>query len=203
MTKNQADVSQIFLVYMALIGDVDKTAIALDLEPKFVAKLADTEGWAEKIARVSMLSKGTNQGDYERAQNRALNFVQAHMLRRAIDSQLYLLANTKPEDVMKVIDSQGTERFSARIFVDLSTCMQRVHEMTYSALGDSVKERTADVPKDPTSQAGLHAGIIAALNKTGLPPETLPKTLADGATRLIEAAKATISIDVVEIPQTS
>ncbi len=200
MTKNQADVSQIFLIYMATIGDADKTAVACDVDPKFVRKLADQEGWAEKIARLSLLSKSGTPGDWERTQNRALNYVQAHLLRRVVDRQLVLLSNTEATEVLKVTDRDGNTHYSARILTDLAATMQRIHEMTYSALGDSVKERTADVPKDETSKGGLHSSIIAMLNKTGQSAETLPATLADAATDAIASVKEAIPIEATVEP---
>ncbi len=203
MTKNQADVSQIFLVYMALVGDVDKTAVALDLEPKFVRKLAEQEGWAEKVARMSLASKGSTPGDYERTQNRAVNYVQAHLLRRAIDAQLVIIANTEAADLMKITDKDGNTRYSARVFTDLASTMQKVHEMTYSALGDSVKERTTEAPKDGPSQQGIHASMLSLLNKTGVPLDTVPRTLSDGANELVARLRDQLpaGAEVIDIPE--
>ncbi len=197
MTKNQADVSQIFLVYMATIGDVERTALALDIEPSFVLKLAKDEGWADKISRISLLSKSGKQGDWERGQNRALNYVQAHILRRMVDAQLVLLSDKKPEEVMLIVDKDGNEKYSAKIFLDLAATMQKVHEMTYSALGDSVKERTDKGPQgaDATEDA-MHASVIAALNKTGLPTDTVPNTLADSANEAVEALKLKLGTSI-------
>src|SRR6185503_17950727 len=102
--SGQHDVAQIFLVFMALVGDAEKTAIALDLKPEFVRELANQHQWSEKVARISVLSKSGKPGDWERAQNRALNFVQCHRLRRAIDLQLAHLESMEIKDVMIVRD---------------------------------------------------------------------------------------------------
>jgi hypothetical protein len=191
MNKNTVDVAQVFLVFMALIGDVEKTAIALDLEPAYVAELAEKEQWNEKIARVSVMSKSGNEGDWERAQNRALNFVQCHRLRRIIDDQLLYLQELDRERVM-LAGGLSTPKVSARVFADLAAAMQKIHEMTYSALGDTVKERTVkaenDKTPDPISKGGLHAAIIATMNKstTELPPGAPTQSLVQSTDIVVQ-----------------
>lgn len=190
MNKNSTDISQVFLVFMALIGDVEKTAIALDLEPAYVAELAEKEQWNEKIARVSVMSKSGNEGDWERAQNRALNFVQCHRLRRIIDDQLLYLQELERDRVM--LSGKANDKISARVFADLAAAMQKIHEMTYSALGDTVKERTVkaeqDKAPDPISKGGLHAAIIATMNKstTELPPGAPTQSLAQSTDIVVQ-----------------
>lgn len=185
------DVAQIFLVFMALVGDAEKTAIALDLKPEFVRELANQHQWCDKVARISLLSKSGKPGDWEKAQNRALNFVQCHRLRRAIDLQLAYLESLNVKDVMIVLDRDGNPKLSARLFTDLASAMQKVHEISYNALGDSVKERTTEKTEesDKTS-GGLHSAMIAALNQQRLPDATPANTLADAANVAVESLKS-------------
>jgi len=61
LNKNKLDVSQILLTYIALIGDVEKTAAALELDPEIVQKLADAEGWNVKIQRITLMAKSGRQ----------------------------------------------------------------------------------------------------------------------------------------------
>lgn len=187
----KADEVQIFHVFMVLVGDVEKTAAALDVDPDLVRSLAEKYNWTEKVRRISILSKGGTQGDWERAQNRALNFVQAHQLRRVIDLQLAQIAELPVDEVMKIKDQRTNEvRYSARVLVDLATAMQRIHEMSYNALGDSVKERTAEQTKDdPITAGGLHTALISALNKSGTVPAPV-ETLADEANGVIATLKS-------------
>lgn len=187
----KTDEVQIFHVFMVLVGDVEKTAAALDVDPEVIRGLAEKYNWCEKVKRISILSKGGTQGDWERAQNRALNFVQAHQLRRILDLQLAHIAETQTEDVMKVTDQRtGEIKYSARVLVDLSTAMQRVHEMSYNALGDSIKERTVEkATDDPVTQGGLHTAMISALNKSGEVPKPAA-TLADEASSVVATLKS-------------
>lgn len=177
---SKLDVAQIFLTYMSLVGCVEKVAAALDLDPAIVQGLADEFGWDVKLRRVSLMSKSGKPGDYERAQNRALNFVQAHRLRLVLDKMIAAYSDLSPVDaVMKCasIDREGVPHASARYFADVAAAMEKVQAMSYAALGDSLKERTE---RDANDESGgmtpnqLHAAVIAALNNGGVPdPQTL------------------------------
>ena len=167
--KNKLDCAQIFLTFMSLVGDVEKTAAALDLNPAIVAELADKEGWNAKIRRISLISKSDKPGDWERAQNRALNFVQAHRLRGVLSNMIKHFEDMEPEALSEAMVSQGREgqkTYTAKIVADLSTAMERVHQMTYSALGDTVKERESRTDEEGNSLPfkDLHAALIGALN---------------------------------------
>lgn len=170
--KQRTDVAQVFLVFMATIGNVDKTAAALDLDPEFVAWLAEQERWIEKIRRVSIMSKGEKPGDYERATNRALNFVQAHRARMLMDRLLLALTNQGEEEFLEHFRTQakdGRQGFSARFFSDLLAAMDKAHHMSYAALGDSVSERMEREAEEKDATAGqIHAALIAALNAPGV-----------------------------------
>jgi len=203
MNKNKVDVAQIFLVYMALVGDAEKTALALDINVADVADLAEKEGWPEKIARVSILTKAGNEGDWERAQNRALNFVQCHQLRRAIDDMIVFIGKQKPEDIIFQTDKHGTARPTARVFSDLTAAMERIHMMTYAALGDSVKEREArKETQDPTSSnsAGLHAALISALNKAKLTGKASDLLIGDAVAKVEQLKPAILAQPDPAIP---
>ena len=191
MNKNKVDVSQVFLVFMALVGDAEKTALALDMDVEDVNDLAKKEGWSEKVRSISTMSKSGTPGDWERAQNRALNFVQCHQLRRLIDASIFNLNARMADDPFAgvvVIGQLGEVKLTARLFVELSQAMERVHTMTYAALGDSVKERELRAetdPDNPTNSSGLHAALIQALNQG--------RSLADKpAEKLIDEAVATV-----------
>ena len=176
--KQRTDVAQIFLVFMATIGDVEKTSLALQLEPEFVAWLAEQEGWQEKVRKVSIMSKGGNPGDWERAQNRCLNFVQAHRVRTLIDHVLIELVKLKPEELaekFKSCDRHGKPNgVSARFFSDITAAMDKVHLLSYYALGDSVGERVKRTEAEGTDRSvnDIHAALIQALNTPNIGHET-------------------------------
>lgn len=171
---SKLDVAQIFLTYMSLVGCVEKVAAALDLDPAVVQHLADEYGWEAKIRRVSLMSKSGKPGDYERAQNRALNFVQAHRLRLVLDKLIAAYSDKTPlEAVLQSasVDKEGVPHASARFFADVAAAMEKCQAMSYQALGDSLKERTerSDENDGGMTPNQLHAAVIAALNAGGVP----------------------------------
>mgnify|MGYP000866633206 FL=1 len=181
--KAKADVSQVFLTFMSLVGDVDRTAAALDLDPKFVTRLAEEEGWVTKIRRVSLLTKSEKPGDYERGVNRALAFVQGHRLRLVIDKIISRFDGMTPEEVaeeLSTADKLGNRHVSARFFADLAAAMEKANTICFHALGDTVSERKERdaVDGEATSAAALHASLIAALNTAAAEPvrQTLEAT---------------------------
>lgn len=191
VNKNSVDVSQVFLVYMALVGDVPKVALALDMAESDVEEMAEREGWADKVRRISVMSKSGKPGDWEKAQNRALNFVQCHQLRRTVDGVIAHLASQSAVELLEKRDAHGNVQLSARIFSDLAKSMQTIHEMTYSALGDTVRERTPDGAGEGTAltSAALHASLIGALNQAKLKDAT-PETLVKEAVVKVEELKS-------------
>lgn len=169
LDKSKIDVSAVFLGYMALVGDVDKTALAFDMTPADVAELAESEGWADKIRRVSVMSKSEKPGDWERAQNRALCFVQAYQIRQLVARWTTHLLGLEPEELItqtSTVDKFGDSHISARVLTDLVTAAEGCHRMSYAALGDTVTERMDKREKhgDSASFADTHSAIIAALN---------------------------------------
>lgn len=170
--KQRTDCAQVFLVFMSLIGDEGRTATALDLEPAFVEWLAEQEGWKEKVRRISIMSKSEKPGDWERAQNRALNFVQAHRVRLLIDRLLQILTKDSDEDaesLLKRLSTMGKDghcNISARFFADLTSAMEKVQTLSYYALGDSVAERRdrSEQKGSEVSAAQIHAALLQALN---------------------------------------
>lgn len=166
--KAKSDIAQIFLVFMATIGDVEKTALALQLDPEFVLWLAEQEGWQEKVRRVTVMSKSEKPGDWERAQNRCLNFVQAHRVRTLIDRLLLSLTNMTAEEFKSDFtnrDAKGNSHLSARFFSDIMAALDKVHHLSYQALGDTIGERVERKEKDGEGSVdAIHAALIQALN---------------------------------------
>lgn len=185
LNKNQHDMAQIFLVYMALVGDAAKTALALDLDADLVEQMAKKEGWAEKVRRISIMAKSGKPGDYERAQNRALNFVQCHQLRRQIDRAIAFLSTKDPAEIVIAVTERGEVRYSAKVFTDIAKTMQSIHEMTYSALGDTVRERESNDTGSPSRGVqDVHSALIMALHQAKndhRPAEELIQSAAETA----------------------
>jgi hypothetical protein len=190
--KKRTDCAQIFLMFMATVGDVERVALALEIDPAFVGWLAEQEGWADKIRRVSVMSKGGKPGDWERAQNRCLNFVQAHRVRMLIDRLILHLFKMTPEELatkMSSMQKNGSLNLSGRFFADIMSALDKVHVLSYYALGDSVGERlerTREEGQD-RSVADIHAALIAALNNTEMVSQSSTELLVDAAKAVVLA----------------
>lgn len=189
--KNKIDVAQAFLVYMACVGDTDKTAVALDLEPEQVRLLAESEGWTDKIRRVSLMSKSGKPGDFERATNRALAFVQAQCIREQVNRLLREVTKMTDDELLSracVRTRDGGQQISAKFLVDLAGAAEACHRMAYMALGDTVTERAereGGGTGGPNSN-DMHSAIIAHLSNPGLNPEPVTQRLINEANAEIQ-----------------
>jgi hypothetical protein len=184
--KNNVDVSQAFLAYMTFVGDADKTAVALDLEPKQVRDLAEAEGWNEKIRRVSLMSKSGKPGDFERATNRAMCFVQAQCIRQQLNRLLAEVQGMDNEELLAracVRTKTGDLQLSAKFFTDMANAAEACHRMSYAALGDTVSERSEAEGGNGKggSSNDLHAAIIASLSNPETKPEPITQQLISEA----------------------
>jgi len=169
LNKNKLDISQIFLVFVALVGDVYKTAAALNLDPELVQKLVDSEGWATKIQRVTLMSKSGRPGDYEKAVNRALAFVQGHRIRSLIDRVITRFSDMTEAEIcheITAVGKNGIRHVSARFFTDLAAAAEKANALTFTALGDTATDRAQSEP-DELNASALHAAVIASLNAPG------------------------------------
>lgn len=188
---SQIDAAQVFLVYMALVGDIDKTALACDLDPIVVEQLADKFKWTEKIKRVSIMSKGEKPGSYEKACNRALNFAQAHLFRSLVQKVLENLAEKDGAELLACMASTkaGQVTLSAKLFSDLAAAAEKAHHLSYLALGDEVAGREAGATgkDDDLSIESLHASVISALSHPASAGAEL-KLIETSITDLVKAA---------------
>lgn len=206
LNKNKLDVSQVFLAFVALVGDVEKTALALDLDPKVVARLAEEEGWHEKIRRVCLLSKSGKPGDWERAQNRALCWIQAHQVRDLLSRILHDVKEMETDallDKTGSIDRTGESRWSSRFFSDLTAAMDKAHAMSYAALGDTCGERTTRETSETDSMnaTALHAAVISALSCPTIIPPSVASELAGSAKLLVDQVKQEVCQNVPPVTE--
>jgi len=195
--KNKYDVSGIFSTYMSFVGDADQTAAALQMDPRVVQALAEQEDWVSKVKHLSQMSKAGKPGDFEKAANRALNFVQAHRLRGVLTALLTNYEAKEPADLAEVTlnKSTGVVSVSCKFFSDLASAMERVHQLTYAALGDSVAERNARLEEDGSEVSGdtLHRAVFAALNSPAV-RDIDPKALVVSAQQAYAAEVRTLEL---------
>lgn len=167
---SNVDVAAVYIGFTALVGDIDRTALAFGLSTRVVQHLADKFDWNDKIRSISMLSKSGKPGEWEKAQNRALCFVQGHLLRSIMQRILENLNGLSRAEIVKTVVSQkrtGEITFSAGFYSDLAAAMQKCHEMCYVSLGDSAGDRGRENKEALNSELSvdaLHAAISSALN---------------------------------------
>ena len=162
VNKNDLDVAQVFQTYVALNGDVAKTALVLELPRDTVQNLASIERWGDKIQEWNKL----REGDAKEAQvqiNRAINYVQAHRSRNLLDKVISHLSQGSAEDLIDrlTITTRNGPEFKTRALTDLVKAMEACQLMTQRALGDVAAER----PAEPTSQqSNLALLVLNAMN---------------------------------------
>jgi len=152
-------------------------------------RLANENGWQQKIEPIIKLKNSNSPGDIERAINRATNFVQAHRMRLILDRMVRRFAMMEEDELLshcisvirtthKNGDVSEETRVATRPFADLSSAIEKVHAMTYMALNDTNMERTrrAAAKEDVgASELEIHSSIAAQMSKVTKEGPTTPR----------------------------
>jgi hypothetical protein len=173
LIPHDLDREQAFLLFATFTGDIVRTAHALGVPDAAVLKMAEEEGWHNKLGPILALKKSSRPGDIERAINRALNFVQAHRMRLVIQRVITRLTGLTKEEFeeqlfVKSTSKSGVEstKLSTRALADLASALEKAQAMTYLALNDTAQDRNKrkENGDDTDVSAGdLHAQISAGL----------------------------------------
>jgi len=172
--------STAFLLYATFCGDVERTAHALSVRPIDLVRVADDEGWDAKLGGILALKRSQRPGDLERAMNRAMNYVQAHLWRQFLDRCMqelialnqaalneYLFSEVNQGQLKLLGDAQPPPRkLSTRGLADLSAAIEKAQDMTYKALSDTAgdrRQRQVDVDDAQTSPSQLFAEMAKAM----------------------------------------
>jgi hypothetical protein len=183
-----------FLLYATFCGDVERTAHALNVRAVDLLRVADAEGWDNKLAGILALKKSARPGDLERAINRALNYVQAHIWRQFLDRIVQDLCNMSPAQ-LAACDEKGKPNVSPRSLADLSSALEKAHHMTYAALNDTAGERTKrkldedDATASPAQLFTQMAKAMAEVEQSTTPRAMLFDAQLAQAQRLTEKAQ--------------
>lgn len=168
VNKNNLPVTQAFLLFVSFVGDCERVASALHLDPEVIRKLAESEGWHAKIAKLSGMSKTGKPEDFARQQSRALSFVQAHQLRRIVDIIISQLGEMTPDELVESlrVTTKGGSYMSARFLADLAATAEKAASLCANALGDTVGERLAreETEGDDMNVSQLHLAVMNALS---------------------------------------
>lgn len=163
------DQSAIFLAYLTFLGDLGQTALATNTPQHLVAQLEAREDWRAKLVNLHTFKEKGDQGGFEQAINRTVNFVQAVRLRRLIDLALRrMLQDPTPDAVFGYFegyDKHGHKITNIRPLMDLVKAAETAQHMTYRALGDRAEEPVAQMAgHSPQSQVMSMQRALAALN---------------------------------------
>lgn len=170
------DREQVFLLYTTFCGDVERTAHAVDLRPVDILKMAEEQGWNEKLAAILKLKKSNRPGDVERGINRALNFTQCHRFRLFLERVMRKLAAMGDQEMEDYIfneaaakDGSIAKKLTTRALADLASAMEKCQAMSYQALSDTAQDRAKrdEAGHDGESGGQLHAQIAAAMAVVG------------------------------------
>jgi hypothetical protein len=158
LQKKDLDVSKVFLTFLAMQGDVTRTAFACNLEPKTVEELAVTEQWAVKIQQFVALREADQHVQIN--VNRALNYVQARQLSTLVDAVIQKFSN--PDELMDALTTvtKNGSTFSTKPLTDLVRAAEMIQNMTARALGDV----GANIEGDKTSGGSVGLSVARALN---------------------------------------
>lgn len=157
LNKNTLDVAQIFQTFITFCGDVDKTAVALNLDRETIAQLAHAENWTQKVGEWSALREGDPR-DLQIQINRAVNYVQAHRARALLDKVIGFLSEGDAAALVDrlTINTKNGPEFKTRALTDLVKAMEACQLMTTRALGDTVDER----PEDSNGNKGSSVALL-------------------------------------------
>lgn len=168
--KTHIDVAATFLVFVAVCGDVDRCALAMDLDPAIVRALAEQENWLTKLKKVSLMSKSEVPGQYERACNRAIMYLQGHAIRSIIQRILDVLSKQEGNELLASLaqTKASAVTYSAKLLQELSQASERANYMCLNALGDTVSERAEEREggEGKLNLSEVHAAVLGALNSS-------------------------------------
>ncbi len=148
MTDVVIDREQVFLLFCTFCGDCEKTAHAAGIRAVDVLRVADEEGWLERLKPILELKKSNKPGDIERAINRALNFSQAHRMRLIVERVLHKLAGMTEAELREHLftdhrptSGQSYSKLTTRALADLASALEKTQSMSYLALSDTAQDR--------------------------------------------------------------
>lgn len=177
-TEVKFDREQAFTLYATFSGDIEKTAHALNANPIDVLRAADEGEWQGRLQAIFKLKQIGRPGDVERTINRAQNFAQASRMRMFFEKMVHKFYTMTDEELVQYCFStvetrrKGSDdvtleyKLNTRPFADFASALEKIHVLTYLALGDSAAERRQREDKAPDeSVQDVHAAIADAVAK--------------------------------------
>lgn len=180
----ELDPAAAFLALCAFRGDVLQAAEALRVPTDDLKTLSARYDWPTRLRSMGVSPGGAasnKQDATTRAQNRALNLVQAIRLREVVD-RVTVEVLSSPEKLAEfttVTTKNGTKR-DLRTITDLVNAANVAQQMTSRALQDHADNEAPD--REALRGQELSIELSAALDaaaKTGLPSSEVVRSLED------------------------
>lgn len=172
-----------FLSFVQCEGDLERTAHALAVPRESLDKFAEESKWEERYTTLRRIKEKNNPKDFERFINRTVNFTQVFRLRRIIETFLVHIEGLSYEELIELLYTQTTRtdkngsiselKLNTRPWADLASALEKLHMLSYAALGDSSSERNArrkDEVEEGPAQLDICTQIARALNTPVIPP---------------------------------
>ncbi len=159
------DIVQAYETFLAFNGDLERTALSLDVKLAGLEAIAVRDDWAGKLKRWNTLNGEGNQAAIQIKVNRAINYVQATRLRSILDKVISHIGQGDAQDLVNrltVITKNGPE-FKTRALTDLVKAAETAQLMTARALGDTQGERP-DGADNSKSGSSIALEVMKALN---------------------------------------
>lgn len=173
---SQTLLTRCYLTFIILGGDVEKTAIACEVDAEFIERHAVKEDWRARIEHVSSICSPQTRGpaEIERLINRAALYVQAQRIRRIIDSVVSEIECRLDEpdkfdnilDLFMVTNEAGAKRLDLKPLVDVTQAALKLSQVCLSAMCDTPTERARRVKQD--AAAGDDSLALGAATLKGL-----------------------------------
>jgi len=141
--------TKLYLTFIVLEGDVNKTSVACDVPEDVVEEYAKREDWRARLETTKRLA-GDSRGpaEIERLLNRAGTYVQAMRIRRVIDVVLNELEkrmvdsrDTTVLEAFTYTDKEGNRRIDLKPLAELASSAQKLSTVAFSAMADTAGER--------------------------------------------------------------
>jgi hypothetical protein len=145
---SQTFLTKCYLAYIVLGGDLHQTALACNVDPKFIEAYACKEDWKSRLeATADLCGPGARTpAEVERLLNRTALYVQAQRIRRIIDAVLTEVEEAASGDDKTLLElftvtTKESVKIDLKPLTDLTTAALKLSQMASGAMCDTASER--------------------------------------------------------------
>jgi hypothetical protein len=164
-TAKVADPAGLMLLYLAFLGDADRTAAAAGVDVNDVRELASLNRWDLRVTQLRVVKRNEGADAFAQELNRTQNLVQAFRLRGIIDSVVKLISSSPSEldAFLTQVSPKGGKIKTMKPLMELTKAAQVVQSLTYAALKDTVRERLKEEQEGTDADGRVSLAILRAL----------------------------------------